>query len=335
MGHFVDETRLLVKAGDGGPGCVSFLHEKYKEFGGPDGGDGGDGGNVFLVADPQILSLSHIRPNKVYRAENGKPGKGQKRAGKKGRDLFLKVPIGTQLFTSDKKSLLHDFTNTEPFLLAKGGQGGKGNAFFATATRQNPRFAQRGEKTEVQEYFLALKLIADVGLVGFPNAGKSTLLRALTSANPKIAPYAFTTLSPNLGILENETLSITIADIPGILEGASKGYGLGISFLKHMERVRLLIFVLDISQGQGEAEFSILREELAQYSSNLLDYPFFVVFNKIDLIPDKKFLKEYLKSFPKKWGKIFAVSAETKQGILELKRAIFQYFTRLEKNPFK
>lgn len=322
-----------MKAGDGGPGCVSFLHEKYKEFGGPDGGDGGDGGDVYLVADPHVLSLAHIRGEKVYRAQNGRPGRGKKCAGRKGQSLYLKVPLGTQLF-DEHGNLLHDFTNEEPYLLARGGRGGKGNAFFATATRQNPRFAQDGEKTEVQHFFLSLKLIADVGLVGFPNAGKSTLLAALTAAHPKIAPYAFTTLSPNLGVLENETHSLTVADIPGILEGASRGYGLGISFLKHMERVRLLIFVLDLSLAQGEAELSILCHELAQYNQRLLDRPFFVVLNKIDLIDDPELVQEFCRDLEKRGYQVFPLSAHTGEGVDALKKAIFAYFARLEDRGF-
>lgn len=334
MHKFVDEVQIRVQAGKGGAGEVSFLREKFVEFGGPDGGDGGDGGDVIFTTSEQLLALSHIRPEQVYKARNGLPGEGSNCNGKKGSDLVIRVPFGTQIIDPISGALLHDFTEPGSFIAAHGGRGGKGNAFFKTARRQAPRFAQPGEETEEKEFLLALKMIADVGLVGFPNAGKSTLLKALTKANPKIANYPFTTLSPNIGVMEDLIgRPVIVADIPGILEGASKGYGLGLSFLKHIERVRIIIFVIDLENAYVEDELKILRTEIESYSGELLTKPSLLVLNKIDRFEDKKFLKDLIASYKKQGLDPIPVSAQTGEGMdkvrNELERILKKTFTKL------
>jgi len=321
MHKFVDEIVIRVQAGKGGAGEVSFLREKFMEYGGPDGGDGGDGGDVIFTTSEQLLALSHIRPEHVYRARNGFPGEGSNCNGKKGADLVIRVPFGTQIIDPSSQALLHDFTEAGDFIASKGGRGGKGNAFFSTSRRQAPRFAQPGEDTEERELLLSLKMIADVGLVGFPNAGKSTLLKALTKANPKIANYPFTTLSPNIGVIEDlASRPLIVADIPGILEGASKGYGLGLSFLKHIERVRLIVFVIDLENAYVEDELKILKTEIESYSKELLKKPSLLVLNKIDRFEDKKFLKEFIRSFKKQKLDPIPLSAQTGEGMEKLRK---------------
>jgi len=320
---FVDEILINIKAGNGGPGSVSFRREKYIPKGGPDGGEGGEGGSVYIQIEKNIINLSHLNKDRIYGAENGHHGEGQNKSGKKGEDLVIKVPLGTQIYDSCKKELIHDFLDDKPFLASKGGRGGKGNSFFKTAVNQTPKFAQPGEQTEPIKLYFSLKLIADVGLVGFPNAGKSTLLKALTNANPKVGDYPFTTLSPNLGVLEIEKRDrILIADIPGIIEGASKGHGLGLSFLKHIERVKILIYVLDLREAHVEEELKVLRNELEEYNKKLLKRPFIVVFNKIDLVEDKNFLLEWIASFEKDGIFPIAISAKNKEGIDNLIKEI-------------
>jgi GTPase len=320
MHKFVDEVLLRVQAGKGGAGEIAFLSEKFVEYGGPDGGNGGDGGNVIFTTAEQLLALSHIRPEQVYRAKNGFPGQGSNCDGKKGADLIIRVPFGTQIIDPVSGALIHDFTEAGSFVAAKGGRGGKGNAFFKTSKRQAPRFAQPGEETEEHEFLLALKMIADVGLVGFPNAGKSTLLKALTKANPKIANYPFTTLSPNIGIIEDLLARpLVVADIPGILEGASKGYGLGLSFLKHIERVRLIVFVIDLENAYVEDELKILKTEIESYSPELLKKPSLLVLNKIDRFDDKKFLKDFIQSFKKQKLDPIPLSAKSGEGMEKLR----------------
>lgn len=327
MHRFVDETTIELKAGNGGPGAVSFRHEKYVEFGGPDGGNGGAGGNVYFEASSAINTLSHIRHDRKYYAGNGHAGGGQNKTGRDGKDLIIKLPLGAQLLNPLTHTLIHDFTDEKPFLIAKGGRGGKGNAFFKSSTRQSPRFSQPGEQREPQHFMLSLKLIADVGLVGFPNAGKSSLLKALTKANPQIANYPFTTLSPNLGVLDVSVYKkIHLADIPGIIEGAAKGVGLGISFLKHIERVNLILFVLDMTNALVKEELEILRTELDTYNPVLNKRPFLVVFNKIDLIDDKNFLAEWIDSFQAEGIHPIAVSALSGEGLDVLRKNIAQYF---------
>lgn len=323
MHKFVDEVIIRVQAGKGGAGEISFLREKFMEYGGPDGGDGGHGGAVIFTTSEQLLALSHIRPEQVYRARNGMPGEGSNCNGQKGNDLVIRVPFGTQIIDPQTGALMHDFTDAGSFVAAEGGRGGKGNAFFRTARRQAPRFAQPGEETEEKEFLLALKMIADVGLVGFPNAGKSTLLKALTQANPKIANYPFTTLSPNIGVIEDLIhRPVIVADIPGILEGASKGYGLGLSFLKHIERVRIIIFVIDLENAYVEDELKILRSEIETYSGELLKKPSILLLNKIDRFEDKKFLKEFILSFKKQKLDPIPVSAATGEGMDKVRKEL-------------
>ena len=320
MSTFRDELCLTVKAGNGGPGCVSFRHEKFVEYGGPDGGDGGDGGNLYLQSTKILNSLSHLKPEKTYKAGSGSHGMGVNRSGKKGQDLTIEVPLGTQLVDPETETVLHDFISEEKYVLAEGARGGKGNAFFKSATRQAPRFAQPGEQTESFEIVLRLKLIAEIGFVGLPNAGKSSLLSALTNAKPETAPYPFTTISPNLGVIEDAALGrVTLADIPGIIEGASKGLGLGLSFLKHMERVKLIIFVMDINSSDVPSELQLLYKELAEYGKISADKARLLVLNKIDLLADQDFLSEYLDSLADLNMPIMAVSAKSGQGINELR----------------
>ena len=310
-----------MKAGNGGAGAVSFRTEKFIPMGGPDGGDGGKGGDIYVVADPRIINLSHFHSNRLYAAKNGSQGMGRNRNGKNGDDLFLKVPIGTSIY-DEHGNLLVDCINEEPYLLSEGARGGRGNAFFKSSTMQAPQFAQPGEQTEELQITLSLKMIADIGLVGLPNAGKSTLLKALTHAAPKIGNYPFTTLSPNLGTLEvSPAKTCVIADIPGIIEGASKGHGLGISFLKHIERVQLILFVLDVTMADVEAELAILRKELESYNPALNERPFLIVFNKCDLI-DPEFEKEWLDHFRKLNLDPIAISASQRRGLKELLEAI-------------
>lgn len=301
---FVDEVDIIVEAGKGGPGCVSFHREKFVAKGGPDGGDGGKGGDVYFVADETLNNLNNFLSKKYFKAENGQPGRGQKQHGKDGKDLIIRVPVGTVIIDCETQEILAELEYPgKKVLIAKGGKGGLGNVHFASSVNQTPEYAQPGLLGELKKITLNLKLIADVGFVGFPNAGKSTLLKALTSNQPKIADYPFTTLNPNLGVLfyinEDQTeRRILLADIPGIIEGASKGVGLGISFLKHIERVNVIIYILDINSIQLSKEYKTLQLELAEYSPELLKKKSIIVFNKIDLINyDKEFMQMIYEDF--------------------------------------
>ena len=318
---FIDEALIEAEPGSGGAGCVSFRREKYIPKGGPNGGDGGDGGSVYLKASKRVLNFSHILSKNIYKAKNGRPGQGRNKTGKSGQDLVIPVPLGTEVIDPFNSETLCDLIEEESFLLLKGGKGGKGNAFFKSSTNQTPYHAQPGEKISKKPFLLSLKLLADVGLVGLPNAGKSTLLTKLSKAKPKIAEYAFTTLSPNLGYLDSRVLKkILVADIPGIIEGASKGLGLGISFLKHIERVKLIIFVFDVSSYSILEEFNLLKDELKEYNPRLLDKPYMIVINKIDTINDHDFLQEYTSPITKQERSVFFVSCLNRSGIGELKR---------------
>ncbi len=322
---FLDEIQITVKSGNGGPGCVSFNREKYVPLGSPDGGDGGNGGHVVLSAKNNILSLSHLNPNKKIEAQNGRPGGRQNKSGKKGNDIHIRIPLGTQLINPQDNSVLHDFIDESPFLLEKGGRGGKGNAFFKSSVKQAPDYAQPGESTQEKIYLLKLKLIADIGMVGLPNAGKSTLLKALTGAHPKIGSYPFTTLQPNLGVLYHDQKGkMVIADIPGILKGASKGYGLGLSFLKHIERVKILLYVLDIEKDDPKETIQLLQTELSQYNDKLTERPCLVALNKIDLIHDEDFREKWKNFIIKdiKLNTIF-ISAYKNEGIDDLRERLF------------
>lgn len=285
MSRFTDTISLSVKAGNGGPGAVSFFREKYIPKGGPDGGDGGKGGDVYLEASNSYTNLSHLFRDRVYSAEKGRQGMGLNRHGAGGKDLTIKVPPGTEIHDAATGEFLHDLLKEgDRVLIACGGIGGRGNAFFKSSTHQAPRFAQPGMPGEEKNLTLNLKLIADVGLVGLPNAGKSTLLAALTNAKPRIADYPFTTLVPNLGVVQKEDgTTYKIADIPGIIEGAHRGHGLGLSFLRHIERVRVILYLIDVQEQDPLYNLNLLRDELESYNRELLSRPSAVLVTKIDL----------------------------------------------------
>ncbi|MCL1911315.1 MAG: GTPase ObgE [Leptospirales bacterium] len=294
MAKFTDTVTIRVKAGDGGPGALSFRREKYAPKGGPDGGDGGRGGSVYFEADRRYYNLSHYLPDKIYGAQRGGHGMGRNMHGADGEDLIIPLPVGTQILDSDTGELLADLVEEGGrFCAAKGGIGGKGNAFFKSSTHQTPRMAQPGMPGEELSVRLDLKLIADIGLVGLPNAGKSTLLSALTAARPKIADYPFTTLTPNLGMLALKDRNVSVADIPGIIEGAHRGLGLGLSFLQHIERVRAVLYLIDVTGSDIAYTFELLRGELRSYNENLPLKPYYILLTKSDLIQaDDSFAKE-------------------------------------------
>ena len=301
MNKFLDEVVLHLKAGNGGNGSVHFHSEKFVEFGGPDGGNGGKGGDVYIRSNLSLQNLNRFLSKKNYKAGAGFDGMGLKKTGKNGSDIFISVPIGTEVLDCETDELLFDFTEeNQTYLAAKGGRGGKGNEFFKSSTMQAPKFAQEGELGEEIYVRLNLKLIADIGLVGLPNAGKSTLLSKITSAHPKIASYAFTTLLPNLGVFiqDENNIRYTIADIPGIIEGASKGLGLGLSFLRHIERVKGIIYILDVNSMDILADFEMLKSELNTYNSNLIEKKHLILLNKVDLFDDESFTKEFISNYP-------------------------------------
>ena len=333
---FTDYVKIIAKAGNGGNGAISFRREKYVAAGGPDGGDGGNGGNVYFEVDPDSNTLIDFRYNKKFKAENGKNGEGAHKYGKSGDDLYIKVPIGTIIRDAKTNKVLADLSHKgQRELILVGGRGGKGNSHFATSTRQAPRFAQDGENGEEKELILELKLLADVGLIGFPNVGKSTFLSMTTSATPKIADYHFTTLEPNLGVVKTDYGdSFVIADIPGIIEGASQGTGLGIQFLRHIERTRLLLHVIDVSGSEGRNpvdDFYKINAELAKYSEKLSKRKQIIVANKIDIMQDENLYRELEKVAKENNMEIFKVSAVTKQGISELIKYISQILKTLPK----
>ena len=282
---FLDQVKIFIKAGDGGNGSPSFRREKFIEFGGPDGGDGGKGGSIILKSERNLNTLIDYRYQQHHKAERGGDGSGKNRTGRSGNNLILKVPIGTQVFEEDNKTLIYDFKNEkEEFVAANGGKGGLGNTRFKSSTNRAPRKFTKGITGEEYVVWLQLKTIADIGIIGLPNAGKSSLLAAITSATPKIANYKFTTLNPNLGVAVYDDKEITLADIPGIIEGAHTGIGLGIKFLKHIERCKTLIHLIDITEENIENLYKQVRNELGKYSKKLLQKDELVVFNKIDLI---------------------------------------------------
>lgn len=320
---FTDYVKITAKAGDGGNGAISFRREKYVAAGGPDGGDGGRGGNVYFKVDKDSNTLVDFRYKKNFKAESGKNGEGARRYGRGGEDLYIPVPLGTIIKDAQTNAVLADLSTPEQVeLVLKGGQGGKGNSHFATSTRQAPRFAQEGEKGEERELILELKLLADVGLLGFPNVGKSTFLSVVTSATPKIADYHFTTLEPNLGVVQSDYGdSFVIADIPGIIEGASQGTGLGLQFLRHVERTRLLLHFIDVSETEGRdpaEDFRIINEELQQYSSKLATRKQILVATKIDSMQDESRYATLETLAKEKNMEIFKISAITGEGVREL-----------------
>ena len=323
---FVDKARITVKAGNGGNGCVSFHREKYIAAGGPDGGDGGNGGHIILQVDDNLSTLMDFRYKRKYVAENGVDGAGQRKSGKDGKSLTIRVPRGTLVRDAETNEIIKDMSDSEPYILCRGGKGGWGNTHFATPTRQAPRFAKSGLPGESHDVVLELKLLADVGLVGFPNVGKSTLLSVVSKARPKIANYHFTTLFPNLGVVYvDEGVSFVMADIPGIIEGASEGAGLGHDFLRHIDRCRLLVHVVDVSGSEGRdpvADFDAINLELTQYNESLASRPQIVVANKADIMTDDSLL-ETLKTHVEALGyPLFTISAAAQQGVRELVYAI-------------
>ena len=320
---FTDYTKIIIKSGDGGNGAISFRREKYVAAGGPDGGDGGKGGNVYFKVDKNKNTLIDFRYNKKYKAENGQNGSGAKCNGKYGEDIYIGVPIGTVIKDAKTGKIIADLSKPDQVeLVLKGGNGGKGNTHFATSTRQAPRFAQDGEKGEEKEVILELKLLADVGLLGFPNVGKSTFLSTVTEARPKIANYEFTTLEPNLGVVKTKNGdSFVIADIPGIIEGASSGVGLGLQFLRHIERTRLLLHFIDVSGSTGRnpvEDFNIINEELKKYSEKLAGRKQIIIATKIDSMQDEILYNDLEKMAKEKNMEIYKISSVTGEGINEI-----------------
>jgi GTP-binding protein len=334
---FIDEVKIFIKSGHGGRGCVSFRREKYVPRGGPDGGDGGRGGDVVFVADTQLSTLLDLKYQQQYVARDGEPGRGQNKHGKDAPDLVVHVPVGTVFKDFETGEVLYDLAHDgERFVAAKGGIGGRGNAFFKSATHQAPKFAQPGIPGEEGWLRLELKLLADVGLIGFPNAGKSTLISMISASRPKIADYPFTTLIPNLGVVRvREGQSFVVADIPGIIEGAHEGHGLGLKFLRHVERTKLLIHILDPSDLTSRDminDYEALNKELKFYSPSLSKKPQIVAVNKMDLTeaPEKlKGFEAYLKKKRKK-VKLFPISAATGSGLKELISYAFDILTGLK-----
>ncbi len=324
---FVDEARIHVKAGDGGNGCVSFRREKFIPRGGPNGGDGGKGGDVILQADAQLTTLLDLTYPRPFRAPKGSHGKGKDQTGRDGDDLVIRVPIGTLLRDDQTGEVLQDFLfDAQRFVAAAGGRGGRGNARFATSTHRAPRRAEKGEKGVERVLRLELKLLADVGLLGYPNVGKSTLLSRISSARPKIADYPFTTLVPNLGVVNPEGhRPFVVADIPGLIEGASKGAGLGLTFLRHVERTRLLIHLLDISEGPSRdavKDFLALGDELKAYDPLLQRRRQIVALNKIDLANVRERAGDLRSQFGKLGHQLYFISGQTGEGVKELMEAV-------------
>ena len=320
---FLDQAKITIKAGDGGNGCCSFRREKFIEFGGPNGGDGGHGGSVILLAVNSLNTLIDYRFMQHFKAARGENGKGNNKTGASGKDLILRVPVGTQIYAEDKKTLIFDLTKDgEQIQIANGGKGGLGNTRFKSSTNQAPRKTTNGSKGEEFEIWLELKIIADIGLVGFPNSGKSSFLSVTTRAKPKIADYPFTTINPNLGVLNIDNKEIVIADIPGLIRGAHRGVGLGDKFLKHIERCNSILHLIDINEDKLFNRYNIIREELKKYSPKLINKREIVVFNKIDLLDQNQIcikIREFRKNFKKEF---FKISILKKSNINELLRAL-------------
>ncbi len=325
--QFLDEVRILVKAGDGGNGCLAFRREKFVPRGGPSGGDGGRGGDVWLVSGSQQNTLLQYRFNPEHRAERGKHGEGSNCSGADGKSIELQVPVGTTVFDEDTGERLFDFTEAgQRFLVARGGKGGRGNQHFATPTHQAPTEHEPGRPGEEKRLRLELKLLADVGLVGFPNAGKSTLISRISAARPKIADYPFTTLEPNLGVVQlPDWKSFVVADIPGLIEGAHEGHGLGIQFLRHIERTRLLVHLVDVSEMSGREpaeDFEIVMRELASFSDDLAAKPMLVVATKMDAAQDPERVESLRRVAEERGLPFFEISSATGQGVDALKFAM-------------
>lgn len=323
---FVDEVEVTVKAGDGGRGCMSFRREKFVPKGGPDGGDGGDGGHVRVAADPGLSTLLDLRYQRIYRGGRGQHGRGKDQHGRNGADRVIRIPLGTLVRDAETGDLIADIdAPSSDVVVARGGKGGKGNGRFATPARQAPRYAQPGLPGEGRELRLELRLLADVGLVGLPNAGKSTLISVISAARPRIADYPFTTLTPNLGVARCGDRSFVAADIPGLIEGAHRGEGLGHRFLKHVMRTRLLVHVLDVFRiGDAKTDFETVNRELALFDDELPQKPQIVAASKVDLLPDRGALRALEESFRSRGYRFCAVSAVTGEGLERLKTLVVQ-----------
>lgn len=331
---FLDIVQINLKSGDGGDGAIAWRREKFEPSGGPAGGDGGNGGSIILVADPNVQTLLDFKFKRHYKALNGEPGRNKKQYGKKAEDLIIKVPVGTLVKEAQSKKLICDLnTIGQEFIVAKGGRGGRGNAKFSTSTRQAPRFAEPGEKGQEIDVILEVKLIADVGFVGLPNVGKSSLLSILSDAKPKIANYHFTTLSPNLGVVKIDVDSnYVVADIPGLIDGASQGIGLGHEFLRHVERTRLLCHVLDMAGSEGRNpidDFEVINNEMIKYDEKLEQKPMIIVANKMDIYGAQENLVEFKKKYPD--YEVIETSAATMQGVNDLKYKLFEKLKTIEK----
>src|SRR6202140_1651812 len=324
---FIDEAKIRVKAGDGGNGCMAFRREKYVPRGGPSGGDGGHGGDIWMESSERHNTLVHFRFNPEYKAERGRHGEGSKKTGRDGEGIVLKVPVGTIVYDEDTGEKVHDFSRPdERVVIARGGRGGRGNAQFATSTHQAPREHEDGRPGEERNFRLELKLLADVGLVGYPNVGKSTLISRISAARPKVADYPFTTLEPNLGVV--------LADIPGFIEGAHKGSGLGTQFLRHIERTRLLVHMVDVSDGSGRddvvKDVDVIRGELESFGADLEKKPTLMVASKIDVANPEK-LKKLKQWLTRKKLKLYPISAVTGEGIDKLKYAMAEEVDKVRK----
>ena len=322
---FLDQAKIYIKAGNGGSGSASFRREKFIEFGGPDGGDGGDGGSIVFESERNLNTLIDFRYAQHFKAEDGYIGTKRKRTGAAGKDLIIKVPVGTQIYEEDNNTLIYDFTkNKERYLVAAGGRHGLGNTRFKSSTNRAPTKKTNGKLGEEFWVWLQLKVIADVGIIGMPNAGKSSLLAAITRARPKIASYPFTTLDPNLGVSYYDNKEVTLADIPGIIEGAHEGVGLGDKFLRHIERCKILLHLIDLSEEKIEENYLKVRNELSKYDKNLTKKKEIIVFNKSDLL-EKKEIEEKLKIFKKKIKKKFEViSVVADKNLVNLRKILLK-----------
>lgn len=324
---FIDRTKIRVQGGHGGNGVTAFRREKFVPRGGPSGGDGGRGGDLWLEADESLNTLLHLRYNPEHIAERGRHGEGSNRFGREGEDTVVRVPVGTQVFDAPTGDLLYDFTHTgERWLAARGGRGGFGNTHFKTSTNRAPRYHQEGSPGEERELQLELKLLADVGLIGFPNAGKSTLISTISAAKPKIADYPFTTLEPHLGVVDmGEYRTFVVADIPGLIEGAHKGAGLGDRFLRHVERTKLLLHLVDVSSVSGRdpvSDYETINRELAAYDASLAARPQIVVATKIDALDEPARLERLMTRAAEDARPFYAISSATNEGVRELVNAV-------------
>src|SRR5579862_9768928 len=336
---FIDEVRIRVKAGDGGNGCLAFRREKYVPRGGPSGGDGGRGGDVIIEANPHLNTLLHLRFNPEHNGQRGRHGEGSNCSGQEGTSTTVKVPVGTIVYDEETGAQLFDFTaEGQSFVVAHGGRGGRGNQHFATSTHQAPTEHEPGRPGQEKKLRLELKLLADVGLVGFPNAGKSTLISRISAARPKIADYPFTTLEPNLGVVSAGDVTFVVADIPGLIKGAHLGHGLGVQFLRHVERTRLLVHLVDVSEATGRdpvEDFRIVMDELASFSPALVEKPMFVVASKVDVAQDTSRIVALKALAAEKGLPFYEISSVTGQGIEDLKYNMAQFLSKTVEEELK